>query len=234
MVKVKVCGITNSNDASAALLAGAGFLGFIIYPPSPRAVEPAVVSGIVSELHSNPATAALFAAPVRPLLVGVFVNETAETTANILDDCGLDLAQLSGDEQPAQIIDPASPLFGRSYKAVRPKSIEEGGAAISRYLPNADAALSPLHPHILVDTPHGKLFGGSGETGDWGISAALAKRIPGLMLAGGLTAGNVANAVRRVRPFAVDVASGIEATPGHKDHAQLRAFIHNAKNALRG
>ena len=84
-------------------------------------------------------------------------------------------------------------------------------------------------PSLLLDTPYGRLYGGSGETGDWSIAAALAARLPGLMLAGGLTPDNVAAAVARVRPYAVDVASGVESAPGRKDHALVRAFVTNAR-----
>ena len=85
---------------------------------------------------------------------------------------------------------------------------------------------------MLIDTYHPTLRGGTGETGDWGMSAQLAQTIPGLMLAGGLNADNVAEAVRQVRPFAVDVASGVEASPGQKDPELVRAFIRNAKTAV--
>ncbi|MFO7539345.1 MAG: phosphoribosylanthranilate isomerase, partial [Chloroflexota bacterium] len=92
-------------------------------------------------------------------------------------------------------------------------------------------ARRPDRPALLIDTYHPTLRGGTGETGDWTISAELAQKVPHLMLAGGLTAANVAEAVRQVRPYAVDVASGIERSPGQKDHAQLEAFIRQVKSA---
>jgi phosphoribosylanthranilate isomerase len=219
VTKVKICGITNVEDAAAAVAAGADFLGFIFYPPSKRSIAVEECRGIVAELRRRGAC---------PLLVGVFVNETAETMARVLDTCGLDLAQLSGDEVPALVADTRSPLYGRSYKAIQPASYTEAEVEAEWYTaPERNDA----HPALLIDTYHPTLRGGTGETGDWGMSAKLAQSIPGLMLAGGLHAGNVAEAVREVRPFAVDVASGIEAAPGIKDHALLRQFIANAKAA---
>lgn len=226
-VRVKICGITQLHDAVAALQAGADYLGFILYPPSPRAVTPEAVSRITTQLRRLPALTGLFARPDPPRLIGVFVNEPDEDIAHILDTCGLDLAQLSGDEGTRIITDPASPLSGRAYKALRPRSIEEAIAQSNNYT-NFDARSGP---RLLVDTPHGSLYGGTGQTGDWVIAARLATTMPGLMLAGGLNPDNVAEAVRTVRPFAVDVAGGVEAGPGVKDHDRVRAFIVNAKSA---
>ncbi len=217
-MKVKICGITNLEDAQIAIEAGADFLGFIFYPPSKRAVDVKTAKKIVAQLRSQPNC---------PLLVGVFVNETAVHMANILNQCQLDLAQLSGEEVPSIIGDENSPLYGRSYKALRPASLDEAEADAEWYLPPQQ---HPGQPSILIDTYHPTLRGGTGETGDWSISAKLVEQIPGLMLAGGLTAVNVAEAVKSVRPFAVDIASGIEAYPGKKDHTRLRAFIQNAKS----
>lgn len=227
MVGVKICGITTLEDALAACAAGADYLGFIFYPPSLRAVPPERAAGIVRSIRrdcdnrAGPANASL------PRFVGVFVNEPAPSIAAILDACDLDLAQLSGDEPAETITQPASPLYGRAYKALRPRSFEEAIRDAARY-----AAEAGNGPALLLDTPHGRLYGGSGETGDWNVSAALARTQPRLMLAGGLTPDNVAAAVARVRPYAVDVASGVEAAPGRKDHALVRAFIANARGTL--
>lgn len=220
-VRVKICGITTLDDAVAAAEAGADYLGFILWRGSKRAVTAETVTHI---------TAALRARPACPVLVGVFVNEEPATAAALLDGCGLDLAQLSGDEPPAHVGDVASPLYGRAYKALRPSSLAEAEAEAEWY-----AAPEPAgdRPALLLDSYHPGLWGGTGETGDWAVAAALARQAPHLMLAGGLTPENVARAVRRVRPFAVDVASGVEAAPGQKDVARVRAFIHNAKEAAR-
>lgn len=226
MVKVKICGLTRVQDAAVALESGADYLGFILYPPSPRAVTVESLGTIVRELRSS--YGRLFSAPLPPRLVGVFVNEQPAVIAEVLAQCGLDLAQLSGDEDAADIVDPLSPLIGRAYKAIRPRSREEAIASIGRYTNLMADSLSP-QPSILLDTPHGKLYGGTGEVGDWEMSSELADVTPYLMLAGGLTADNVAEAVRQVQPFAVDVAGGVEERPGIKNHELLRAFIGRAK-----
>ena len=216
-VKVKICGITNLEDALAAADAGADYLGFIFFPPSKRFVEPQAVRDIVRELRQRPES---------PLLVGVFVDETAAFMMQVLDDCDLDFAQLSGQEVPWLVGDKASPLYGRAYKGIQPASRTEAEVEAEWY---AVPDRADLLPSLLLDSYHPTLRGGTGETGDWEISAKLAKVYPGFMLAGGLTPDNVAEAVQQVRPFAVDVASGVEAQPGKKDYARVRTFIANAK-----
>lgn len=225
---VKVCGITNLEDALAAVEAGADYLGFVFYPPSKRAIEVEAAAAIAAELRQRPDC---------PLLVAVFVNETAAVMAATVERCRLDLAQLSGDEPPALIGDSRSPLYGRSYKALRPASLAEAEADADWFLSPAFPAgvqaggRRPVAPALLIDSYHPTLRGGSGETGDWAMSARLAAKVPGLMLAGGLTADNVAEAVRQVRPFAVDVASGVEITPGRKDRRLMQAFVVAARSA---
>jgi phosphoribosylanthranilate isomerase len=230
MVKVKICGITRLEDAVVALESGADYLGFIFYPRSPRFVLPEAVRTITDQVRRHPTTRALFERPSPPLFVGVFVNETSEQVARTLDDCGLGLAQLSGDEDASQLTDTASPIFGRAYKALRLLTAVDAEELAPRYT-NLPWPTTPLRPQLLLDTPHGALYGGTGQTGDWTMAAELAAATSGLMLAGGLTPTNVAAAVRRVRPFAVDVAGGVEARPGIKDHILIRAFIANAKAA---
>lgn len=218
-MKVKICGITNLEDALVAQEAGADYLGFIFYPPSPRAVTEGEAQCIVSHLRSLERC---------PLLVGVFVDATAVYMAGVLDRVNLDLAQLSGNEVPRLIGDAASPLYGRAYKALRPTSYAEAAADAEWYRP---PQMLPGQPALLIDTYHPTLRGGTGTTGDWAISARLAREVRGLMLAGGLTADNVAAATQQVRPFAVDVASGVEAAPGQKDHELVRAFVRQAQKA---
>ncbi len=216
-MKVKICGITNSDDARVAVDAGADYLGFIFYPPSKRSIDRATCQHIVTQLRARADC---------PLLVGVFVNETADRMAQILQTCELDLAQLSGEEVPFLVADERSPLYGRSYKALRPTSRAEAEADAEWYIAPKQW---PGQPALLLDTYHPSLRGGTGTTGDWALSAELAQKIPGLMLAGGLTAANVAAAVQQVQPFAVDTASGVEAYPGKKDHQLLHEFIRQAK-----
>jgi phosphoribosylanthranilate isomerase len=160
--------------------------------------------------------------------VGVFVNETAGYMADVLETCQLDLAQLHGDEIPAFIGEPTSPLYGRSFKVLRPTSYAEAEADAEWYLPPQPL---PGQPSLLIDTYHPTLRGGTGETADWRLGAQLAQMVPRLMLSGGLTPDNVAEAIHQVRPYAVDVASGVEAVPGKKEPALVRTFIRNAKNA---
>ena len=213
MTLIKICGLTNVADALAAARAGADFLGFIFYPPSPRTTNESDVTTMVQALRQEPHC---------PRLVGVFVNETAATMAGVLDRCGLDLAQLHGDETPNLIGDPASPLYGRSYKVLKPASLAEAEAEMEWYLPPEP---KPGNPTVLIDTLHPTLHGGTGEVADWSMAATLANGQAGFMLAGGLTPVNVAEAIRQVRPFAVDVASGVEARKGVKDHEKVRAFV---------
>jgi phosphoribosylanthranilate isomerase len=226
---VKICGITNLEDALVAVEAGADYLGFIFYPESKRAIMPQAAQIIVEVLRSEVDC---------PFLVGVFVNETSERMADIMDMCDLDFAQLSGEEVPALIGETASPIFGVAYKALRPASLTEAEVEAEWFLPpNYEAEIKRQkddggRPSILLDTFHPTLRGGTGETGNWAMAAKLAQDIPGLMLAGGLTADNVAEAVRQVRPYGVDVASGVEASPGKKDHDLVRAFVLNAKTAV--
>ena len=218
-MRVKICGITNLDDAFVAVDAGADYLGFIFYPPSKRSIEGPACQNIVTQLRARADC---------PLLVAVFVNETAGDMAQILQKCDLDLAQLSGEEVPFLVADERSPLFGRSYKALRPTSLAEAEADAEWY--TAPQQL-PGQPSLLLDTYHPILRGGTGVTGNWDLSADLAQKIPGLMLAGGLTPANIAAAVRQVQPYAVDTASGVEAYPGKKDHQLLHEFIRQAKTA---
>jgi len=216
-ILVKICGITNLADARFAAETGADYLGFIFYPLSVRAVSSADAKIIIKELRKSSKC---------PILVGVFVNETIDQIASVLNECDLDLAQLSGNETPDYLVDPSSVLYGRCYKTIRPQSIAEAAVKVEWYLPPEP---SPVQPTILVDTYHPNLYGGTGLQADWSIAASLADAIPRMMLAGGLQTENVAEAIMNVRPFAVDVASGVEREPGQKDPIKVQAFIEIAK-----
>jgi phosphoribosylanthranilate isomerase len=213
MTIVKICGTTNLDDALAAAEAGADLLGFIFYPRSPRYVAPEAVAEIVRVVRAR------CIAP--PQCVGVFVNTPTQEVQAILAQTGLDLAQLHGDEPVEQV----QALSGRGFKAIRPTETEQATALATAYA----AFGSPSGPQLLIDAYHPQLYGGGGRRGDWEIAAAVARRVERLLLAGGLTPENVAEAVRRVKPWGVDVASGVEAAPGRKDHAKMRAFIIAAK-----
>jgi phosphoribosylanthranilate isomerase len=234
-LKVKICGLTNLADAQAALAAGADLLGFIFFPKSPRYITPERAREIVQalELDRRPPTAGGHEGQVTAVgsrqsavaTVGVFVNESSAAVAQILDFCGLDLAQLHGEEPPEMV---TGDLHGRAYKALRPRSLDEALGLASRYAPASSLRGEDHRPAFLVDAYHPHLRGGTGETGDRSLSAALAGRYP-LLLAGGLSPANVAEAVRAVRPWGVDVSSGVESSPGQKDHAAVRAFVAIAK-----
>lgn len=219
-VKVKICGLTNLVDTFAALEAGADMLGFIFFAKSPRCVTPEQVSAILAGLGKRRAGV---------LTVGVFVNEPLQTVAQILNTCGLDAAQLHGNEPPEMLAEPI--LSGRVYKALRPRSPGDAAALAAAYALPASLRLGGSLPAFLIDAYHPQLRGGTGRTSDWGMAATLSAEFP-LLLAGGLTPQNVSQAVNSVRPWGVDVASGVESAPGQKDPAALRAFITAAKNKM--
>lgn len=215
-VKVKICGITNLGDALCAARAGADFLGFIFHPPSPRYVSPAsaraIVFGLRAELRQASGSGVIL-----PRLVGVFVNEQPDAVARILDYACLDLAQLHGDEPP----DSLRALNGRSYKAIRP---QPGAADLEKWGEYASLGISP-GPSILVDAYSTSAYGGTGHLADWSTSATLADAFPGMLLAGGLNPHNVTSALEAVQPWGIDVSSGVETSPGLKDHGAVAALI---------
>lgn len=223
-VRVKICGLTNLADAQAAAAAGADYLGFIFYAPSKRATTLEEVRPLVAALRAS------WTGTRRPpLLVGVFVNETPAFVAKVLEQCNLDLAQLSGDEQARDIRSPDSPLARRAYRAIRPTTPTEAKALALAHVPSP-AEATPSGPDLLLDSYHPQLRGGTGHLTDWDVARSLASQSR-LMLAGGLTPDNVGEAIRHVWPFAVDVASGVEAAPGRKDHDAVRRFVRLAKEA---
>ena len=199
MTIIKICGIKTLNDALAAIHAGADYLGFNFYSKSARFIEKDTCSEVTSVLKKE---------YPHIKLVGVFVNSSVEDMKNILETCSLDLAQLHGDETPEIL----SALDGKAFKAFRGIPENVNGFARSE------------SPAFLVDASVKGLYGGSGVTADWIGAAELAKKYP-LLLAGGLTPENVAEAVRSVKPWGVDVASGVESAPGEKDAAKLSAFV---------
>ena len=210
-MKVKICGITNRDDAQAALDAGADLLGFNFYSKSPRYIVPEKARDIAAQVRSG---------GQRPLLVGVFVNSVAEEIRSILEIAQIDLAQLHGDE-PVNILEQ---LHGRGFKALRPTSEEEAGIDAEWFAP-----YGPNAPVLLVDAYRKDQYGGTGHTADWTIATKLAQRYP-ILLAGGLTPDNVAEAIRQVKPWGVDVASGVEVSPGKKDAAKMKLFVERAVN----
>ena len=205
---IKICGITRLEDAITAVSLDADMLGFNFYQGSRRYIPPTACARLVSELRQ-------LHRPVQ--LVGVFVNAPASHIRHVLQQCGLDLAQLSGDEPPEVLAD----LSGLAFKGIRPSTLPQAETEAHRY------AQPHTLPALLIDTYHPDTYGGSGQTGNWPLAAHLARHYP-LLLAGGLTPANIATAVSQVQPWGIDVASGIETTPGHKDPAKMQQFIHTA------
>jgi phosphoribosylanthranilate isomerase len=211
---VKICGLTNLADARVAVEAGADLLGFIFYEPSPRYVSPEQVCQIVAGLRQQ--------FDRLPRLVGVFVNTPRPQVADILARCSLNGAQLHGDEPPEMVVY----FAGRAYKALRPPVPDEAETLVAPY---TTFSPGPELPQLLLDAYHPTLYGGTGQVTDWGMAARLARQ-HSIMLAGSLTPANVAEAVRTVRPWGVDVSSGVEAEKGRKDHQQVRAFVRAVKS----
>lgn len=221
---VKICGITNPFDARVAIEAGADMLGFILYPKSPRYVMPEMIAEIIREMREERMMGKLKLPPTRtrlPAFIGVFVNESAQRVDGMLAVAGLDYAQLHGDESPEMV----TGFGGRAFKALRPADAAEAKEQAQRF-----ASLGPADgPRWMIDAYDPDEYGGTGKRADWHVAADLARRYPGLLLAGGLTPDNVAAAVRAVRPWGVDVSSGVEVAPGKKDHAKVRAFVEQAR-----
>jgi phosphoribosylanthranilate isomerase len=209
-MKIKICGITNIEDARVAIEAGADMLGFNFYAKSPRYITPEKVGEIAAEIRSS---------GHKPLLVGVFVNSPLEEVRSILEIASIDLAQLHGDE-PVNVVEQ---LHGRGFKALRPTSEDEALTQAEWFAP-----FGPNAPVLLVDAYRKDQYGGTGHAADWSIATKLAQRYP-ILLAGGLTPENVAEAVRQVRPWGVDVASGVEVSPGKKDAAKMRLFVERCR-----
>jgi|ERR1700740_1669817 phosphoribosylanthranilate isomerase len=208
MVRVKICGITKLEDAKLAAELGAHAIGLNFHPESPRCLSPAAAAELVRRIPPFVAT------------VGIFVNWAAEPVIALCQALGLSSAQLHGDEPP-QVVERVARLLP-VIKALR---IGQGSNApeFSRF--RAASA-------FLLDTPAAAHYGGTGTTGNW-HAARTAAQTQRIILAGGLTPENVGEAIRIVRPYAVDVASGVEARPGKKDPAKLRTFFEEVARANR-
>ena len=202
MTRVKVCGITRHEDAELAVELGAWALGFILWAPSRRAADPAVAAGIAAALRR------------RVELVGVFVNPALDDVARAAETLHLSHVQLHGDEGPAFCAEVARRTGAKVIKAVR----VEARADLQ------DLERFRTADFHLLDTAVRGLRGGTGETWDWSMAAGRRSAVP-VILSGGLTAENVAAGIDAVRPYAVDVSSGVERAPGVKDPDRLRAFM---------
>ena len=193
-MQVKICGITNEKDALCAAGCGAAALGFIFYPPSPRYIKPEDARKIIRIL------------PKEIVKVGVFVNEKAAEIKRVMKYCAFDMIQLHGDESPEFCHNfPAS----RTIKAVELKNEDDLNHAYSY---NVAA--------ILIDRRHTGLYGGTGKKANWDLACRIKDKKP-LILSGGLNEGNIAEALQTVAPAALDINSGVELSPGKKDHTKL-------------
>lgn len=217
-MKVKICGITRLDDALVAAQAGADFIGLNFYEPSPRAIHPQLAKQLCADLRQQLGT-------VCPLIVGVFVNMPVHDVQAIVTQVGLDAVQLSGDESLATF----SELDSIVFKALRPHDIESALASLARvqeYLPTDER-----FPSLVLDAYHAKLYGGTGETANQDLVLALKDHVPRLMLAGGLTPDNIAERVKTIQPWGVDVASGVEVgEAGIKSATKMRNFIKAAQS----
>jgi phosphoribosylanthranilate isomerase len=204
--RVKVCGITNLEDARVSVEAGADAIGFVFFPDSPRAIEADSAAEIIRKIGPFITT------------VGVFVDESVERITEIALCAGLHAVQLHGNESPEFVEGVRASLPNtRIIKALRVSNLDDF-ISIGAYAVDA----------VLLDTFHEEKQGGTGESFDWDLilKAKMPQRLP-FILAGGLTPENVASAARKVKPFAVDVSSGVEKEPGKKDPALIFEFLNN-------
>ncbi|HEY6874656.1 MAG TPA: phosphoribosylanthranilate isomerase [Geobacteraceae bacterium] len=201
MIRAKICGITNGEDALQAVEAGADALGFVFHEKSPRRVSPEQAAAIVKAL------------PPFVQAVGLFVNADLAFVNATLDRCRLDLAQLHGDEPPEY----CDQVNRRVIKAFRIKGIE-----------SLDPIKNYRVAGYLLDAWSPAAYGGTGTSFNWEV-AKMAEKYGPVILAGGLTPENVRQAVESVAPYAVDVSSGVESAPGRKDHVKVAEFIRRAK-----
>ena len=202
-VKIKICGMTNMEDSLLAVKGGADAVGFIFYKKSPRYISAKTAKNIIAELPPFVET------------VGVFVDESVDRINRIAESCNLSAVQLHGDESSAF----CKKIRRKVIKAVRVKG-KESFEGMSAYKVSA----------FLLDAYSDQQQGGTGETFDWRLVNEGKKYGP-VILAGGLDPVNVAHAIQKVKPYAVDVCSGVERIPGVKDPARLRAFIKAVKTS---
>lgn len=202
--RIKICGITSIADGIAAAAAGADMIGLMFYERSPRNV--------------SIATAAEISRALSPFIVkvGVFVNPDEDTVMRAIGECGVTLLQFHGEETPE---------FCTQFGVMNMKAFRVRDAASLDALPNY-----PTDAYLL-DAYSPDAHGGTGAKFNWDLAIEAKKHGKPIFLAGGLTAENVAEAVRKVEPFGVDVSSGVESAPGKKDHAKVRSFIHKVRQS---
>jgi len=217
MFRVKICGITSRDDARAVVKAGADAVGLNFYPKSPRYVTLEKARRIADVL------------PQELIKVGLFVNAAAEEVCRTFDRLDLDLIQLHGDEPPAFLAELGDRPVIRAFR-VGPDGLQP----VDEYLRRC-RELERLPRLVLVDAYVKEAYGGTGSVADWDALRTIppGETFPPMVLAGGLTPHNVAEAIRTVRPAAVDTASGVESSPGKKDPAAVEAFVQAARAAFK-
>jgi phosphoribosylanthranilate isomerase len=206
-MRVKICGITNLDDAAEAVRLGAWAIGLIHYGKSPRRVDPADATAIAAAFRR------------KCEVVGVFANPELEEVAKAVEDAGLTMVQLSGEEGPSFCAEVARKTGVKVVKVIHVSSAAD--------IHGAEAFRTDMH---LFDRGGKGRWGGTGESFDWGLLHERRSEVPAIV-AGGLRPDNVAEAISVTHPYAVDVASGVEAEPGRKDHAAMAAFFEAAKGA---
>jgi phosphoribosylanthranilate isomerase len=204
MTFIKICGITNVDDARAAISAGADALGFNFYQPSPRYIIPESAREIIEQL------------PDSILTVGVFVNEDTESLTNIAEQSGIAAVQLHGDESPDYCRKLAA-----NYEVIKVLAVADDF--------NMQVAQAYEVQAIMLDTKHKTLRGGTGRAFDWSVATRVNQLVPKLFLAGGLSPENIEEAIAIVRPYAVDACSALEDRPGIKNGERMRAFVEKAR-----
>jgi len=208
-MRVKICGVTNLDDAAEAVRLGAWAIGLIHFAESPRSVDPAEAVRIAAAFRR------------KCEVVGVFVNPELDQVAKTVEDAGLTMVQLNGEEGPAFCGEVARRTGVKVVKAIHVASAADVHAA--------EAFRTDFH---LFDRRGDGLWGGTGESFDWGLLAERRSEVPAIV-AGGLRPQNVAAAIEVTHPHAVDVASGVEAEPGRKDHAAMTAFFEAARQVAK-
>lgn len=209
MIQIKICGITRLKDALAALDCGVRILGFNFYPKSARHISWESYTQLRYQLENYHYPDVIY--------TGVFVNPKTSEIHRAISNLDLDQVQLHGDEAP-EILAAFEYKGIHAYKAIRPQTLEEAEFGGSLYGESKPA------PALLIDAYHQALYGGSGVKGNWDIARAIAAQYP-ILLAGGLTPGNVADAIHQVLPWGVDTASGVEKEPGNKDAQKIKDFV---------
>lgn len=212
MTVVKICGTKTLPDARAAVAAGADLLGLNFHPPSPRYLTPEDAAQLVKSLRTEYGASC-------PPIIGIFAEHTASDITHIMDESGINAAQLTGEKASAAI----EKLYDRAYVAIRPRDETESRELTRRYHQKRTPS-DPL-PAILIDAHHPHLFGGTGEITSLTIAAASMTESDRVMLAGGLTASNVGERLQKLQPWGVDVASGVETSPGQKDATLMKDFV---------